>query len=605
MPRIARTLTRLLVAAAVAGAALLAAPLPAPAHASVDDFSYESWDAKYVLDLDAEGRAVARVTETLVPVFPGFDQNRGLVRALPLDYEDSPVPPTGISVTDGSGSPVPFTTEDDGRFRSILVGDDSYVRGRQTYVISYSLRDVVVAASKTKVDEFYWDVLPIERKQRVDSFSLDVEFAPALAKRLTGNAACYTGPSDSKDRCGIEAASPSETTANASVRLSEVAPGSGVTVAIGLEPGTVVQPPNRVPNFWLDWFPAILALGALGCGIASAILVGGLVRRRRFFRGTIVAQYDVPPHLPPLLAANLVGGAKSVLPAEFVHLAVRGATRIEDSPEPESFWSGKKPPAFRLIDPAAASDPLDQRTLAELFSGLAPGQVFQLPKQDSRFAQRMQKLAGGVPAEAKARGYTTTEASRSARILALVGLGLVLVTAPFFVLGIGRPQSLTFGVGALLLASFVLAIIGLAKHRVLTPAGAEAREYLLGVRLFTSVAEADRIRTLQSYTGAERLEESGVNVVQLYERLLPYAMLFGLEKEWGRTLEVRYQEAGVAVPIWYPGLAAHGLTGLDRSLSDMSSSFSSSASYSSSSSGGSSGGGFSGGGGGGGFSGGR
>lgn len=607
MPRIAPTLLRSFAAAALGGLAVAAAlaSTPSPAQASVDDFAYESWDAKYVLDLDAEGRAVARVTETLTPVFPDFDQNRGIVRALPLEYEDAPVPPTGITVTDAAGRRVPFTTEDSGRFRGILVGDDAYVHGRQTYVISYTLRDVVLAASKTRADEFYWDVLPIERQQRVDAFSLDVEFAPTLAKRLTGAAACYTGPAGSEQRCTIESPPASETAATAAVRLSDVEPGSGVTVAIGMEPGTVAQPSNRVPNFWLDRLPAILAFGALGCGIAGAILVGRLVRKRRFFRGTIVAQYDVPPHLPPLLAANLVGGAKSVLPAEFVHLAVRGAARIEDSQQPESIWSGKQPPALRLLDPAAVHDPLDQRTISELFAGLAPGQAFQLPKQDSRFAQRMQKLVGGVPAEAKARGYTTTEASRGARVLGLVALALVLATTPLFVLGIGRPGSLSFGVALLLAVSLVLAIVALAKHRVLTPAGAEAREYLLGVKLFTSVAEADRIRTLQSYTGAERLEDAGVNVVQLYERLLPYAMLFGLEKEWGRVLEVRYQEAGVAVPVWYPGLAAHGLAGLDRSLSDISSSFSSSASYSSSSSGGSSGGGFSGGGGGGGFSGGR
>jgi len=94
-------------------------------------------------------------------------------------------------------------------------------------------------------------------------------------------------------------------------------------------------------------------------------------------------------------------------------------------------------------------------------------------------------------------------------------------------------------------------------------------------------------------------------VVHLYERLLPYAMLFGLEKQWGRVLETRYQEAGMIAPIWYPSLAANGIADLGGSLSRFTSQLSSSASYSSSSSGGSSGGGSSGGGGGGGFSGGR
>ena len=84
---------------AVAAAFLLAVGAT-PANAGVDDFSYESWDAKYELSLDDNDRAVAKVTETLVPVFPDFDQNRGLIRGLPLRYEGAPAAPENISVTD-------------------------------------------------------------------------------------------------------------------------------------------------------------------------------------------------------------------------------------------------------------------------------------------------------------------------------------------------------------------------------------------------------------------------------------------------------------------------------------------------------------------------
>jgi uncharacterized membrane protein len=85
--------------------------------------------------------------------------------------------------------------------------------------------------------------------------------------------------------------------------------------------------------------------------------------------------------------------------------------------------------------------------------------------------------------------------------------------------------------------------------------------------------------------------------VVLYERILPYAMLFNLEKTWNKVLEAVYQEAGVT-PDWYIGTGSFSASDFSKSMSDFSSS-SSSSSSSGSSGGGSSGGGGGGGGGGG------
>lgn len=591
------------LAAMPALSVLLAA---APAHADLDAFAYAEWQTEYALDLDADGRAVAEVTETLVPVFPQHDQNRGIVRALPLTYEDAPAGPEDIRVTDEHGDPVPFSVEEDDRFRAILVGDDSFVHGAQTYVIRYTLHDIVLAADDTDVDEFYWDVLPLERQQPVDEFSLAVTFSEQLAAHLTGNAACYQGTSGSTQPCEIRRAE--RTTGEpATIEVGPLAvpAGSGVTVAVALDPGTVTQPPERIPNFAVDTLPLLTAGGATATSIAGVVAISALKRKRRRHRGTIIAQYDVPDYLPPLIAAPILGNAKHVIPAEFVHLAVRGALRIEDGEKSRGFFSEKSLPTLQLLDPAAAKDPLDHRTIGELFSGGAPGTRFELPTKDEAFASRMQALSAEAGKDATTRGYFTKERSRVALVLGLVTLGLILLSLPLIFWGIGRPSSL--GPLALILAAvgLLFAIAGLVKHRVHTPAGAETREYLLGVELFITVAEADRIRTLQSYTGAERIEDAGINVVQLYERLLPYAMLFGQEKEWGKVLEVAYSQSGIVAPVWYPGLAAGGLAKLDTSLSRFTDQLTSSAGYSSSSSGGSSGGGFSGGGGGGGFSGGR
>ena len=60
----------------------------------------------------------------------------------------------------------------------------------------------------------------------------------------------------------------------------------------------------------------------------------------------------------------------------------------------------------------------------------------------------------------------------------------------------------------------VSAIVAFSRHTVLTPAGAERAEYLLGVREFIRVAEADRLRMLQSAAGAERMAASSFSSIR-------------------------------------------------------------------------------------------
>lgn len=586
-------------------ASLGATLVASPAHADVDDFSYDSWHVSYQLDVDEEGRAVARVSERLVAIFPEFDQNRGIVRALPLRYERADAAPRDISILDAAGKDVPFEVEDDDTFRIILVGDDSFVRGVQTYVISYTLHDVVLTTDDR--DEFYWDVLPIERAQPIAAFSAEFEIAEGLTEELTGATACFTGSAYSTQTCEMSEAQLQPGSTRLVVEPFALPAGSGVTVGIALERGSVVQPPVRLPNPLLDIGPVVVATAALLLGIVAALVVFLERKRRRTHRGVVIAQYEVPDALPPLLAGPIAGETKSTIPAQVVHLAVRGAIRIEDGTKSTGLLGmGKAQPVLRLLDPGRVGDGLDRRTISDIFGSGAAGAAFALPKKDEQFGKKMMALSAEGVTQATKRGYFERVRSRTATQLGaaaiVLGIGAILLTF----IGIARENwltillSLPFGAAAI-----VLGVIGVVKHTMHTQRGAEAREYLTGVREFIRVAEADRMRLLQGHTSAERRSDGSVDVVVLYEKLLPYAMLFGLEKEWGKVLEVAYQETGVVSPVWYPALGVYGLSHLDRSISSFSHSFSSAVSYSSSSSGGTSGGGFSGGGGGGGFSGGR
>ncbi|HET6672166.1 MAG TPA: hypothetical protein VFG92_02220 [Agromyces sp.] len=70
-------------------------------------------------------------------------------------------------------------------------------------------------------------------------------------------------------------------------------------------------------------------------------------------------------------------------------------------------------------------------------------------------------------------------------------------------------------------------------RRFLPPAQAR-REHLEGLRQYLVLAESERMRVLQSPSGAEIIAsdaEPGARF-HLHERLLPYAVLFGVEREW-------------------------------------------------------------------------
>ena len=584
----------------------------ASAHADVQNYRYDSWAVEYEVGVDASGRAVAHVTETITAVFPDYDQNRGIVRGIPEKYQGARLDPRDFTVTDGSGGAVPFEVESEGGFTAVLTGDDSYVHGTTTYVISYTLSDVVLARDDGKADEFYWDLMDFEHAQPVASFTAHITFDDPLAPQLTGDARCYTGTAGSTAQCeiGSDAGSPAAR-ASWSVGAVSLAPYEGVTVAIGLAPGSVTQPAVRLPNPVFERLPVVVAGIALLTGSTALIFAIRLRRKRRSARGTIIAQYEVPASLPPLVAANIVGASPHPVPAEIVHLAVQGAIRIEASEERKGIFGKQPQPTLRVMDPALAADELDKRTLRSVFTKLAPGASREVPRRSETFARAMEKLKSAGVTETRNRGYFEKDRSPIGRVFGTVGISLSIASIVLGLAVLALREAPGWVVAAIVVGSvaLVLSSVGTVRRWVHTRAGAEAREYLLGVREFIRVAEADRIEMLQSVAGAERREFDGVSVVHLYERLLPYAMLFGIQKSWGRVLEVRYAETTGYVPLWVvtssTGRGIAGVTGIESTISSFTSSFTSAASYTSSSSGGSSGGGFAGGGGGGGFSGGR
>ncbi len=148
-------------------------------------------------------------------------------------------------------------------------------------------------------------------------------------------------------------------------------------------------------------------------------------------------------------------------------------------------------------------------------------------------------------------------------------------------------------------------MIKIETYQKRTEKGLTAARYLEGLKLYVKMAESERIKFLQSVDGAD---VSHQGIVKLYEKLLPYAIIFGLEKSWIKEMGKYYEFDDVTTPAWYIGMGAFVASDFSDAISEMNSFAGSSISHSTASDSSSSGsgfssggsGGFSGGGGGGG-----
>lgn len=541
----------------------------------IDDFSFESMDVVYHLARDPDGHATLDVVETMVAIFPDIDQNRGYYRDIPEYYGDSEhgwvsLETQALGVVDENGSDVPYETEYYEDFYSIALGDDSFVRGRQTYVIHYTQRNTSRSFPATEttpaVDEFYWDVNGTGWNQSFGRVSVELRVAPELVPELLGSHACYAGFYYDVQECpsGVDVSEDPDTGEMVyRASASDLVATQTLTIAVGFQPGTFesgdsVIPPSQayddgydgearspVPE-WVVLLLSVLTPIAIIIGVVANLTKGSSQWVRHRATDIVIPQYDSPQtHIQ--MATRLAGQPKRAFAAQVVDLAVRGKLRILDDPDDhrDDF----------VLEFITADDleSFDRDLMAALFgAGAAVGHRFSLTKQSRRFAEKYDEIRKRAEARLVSEGWVTRERrTAGSRVLMVAGMATAslswILTIYVYVV---------HGDGAGLIPSFVAtwggwqALSKSAKTRDLTAKGAELNNYLLGMKDYLELAEAERFRVLQSVTGAERTRidpNDPVALVKLYERLLPWAVMWGIERSWGEVLIA--QAATAAVPL--------------------------------------------------------
>jgi uncharacterized membrane protein YgcG len=589
-----------------AGLALTAAP----ATAGVDDFEFASMTVQYSLSRDADGTARLHVVETLVALFPEYDQNRGIVRDIPTDYGRVD---TGVdirSVTDEAGQAVPYEESRwsdyaGDEYVSLALGTDEFVHGRTTYVIEWTAHDVIGTFDTGQ--EFYWDVNGTGWAQPFGEVSAALVLSPELRAATTGDTACFFGYDSSTERCEIRM-----TDEGAEIVPLALGGYQNVSMVVGFEPGTFREgtPVDKTwPFVVLPW----VLLGVLAAAGLTAVALRRFHWRHAPGRGIIVPEYEGPEELGVMSAAALLGRPAAGFPAQLVKLAVDDIVHLVEDPEEREHRRFR----LDLLDRSAAVHAPDDRALRKLFEKKTKdGASLVLDRKNRRLGDRVASLTAQAKGSLRPAFLSRGERSPLRRVIfwpaLAVLVGAILLAVLCGIEDVGSTLlSITVPV-AIVGSLIVMGFSGKPERR--TEKGTAAYEQLLGLRDYLQLAEADRLRVLQSPEGAVRTRIDPSNpaaVVKLYERLLPWAIVWGVEKQWAAELAAHYGEttppsSSLQFSSGFSSLASLGTTFAASSFATTPPVSSSSGSGgSSSSSGFSSGGGFSGGGGGGGGGGGR
>jgi hypothetical protein len=558
--------------------------------ADTNNFKISLFDVQYDLSRDENNRSVLKTTETIVAEFPNFDQNHGIERALPSKFDGHSTNLKIQSITDSSGMPREYSTDTENDMSVLRIGDpDKYAYGTQTYVLTYTQNDVARYFADSGLDEWYWDTNGTQWKVPIDSLAITYKINDDLVNARVGMPACYRGASGAKGSCSTNEVGDVTYT----VRASNLGIGENITVATGFNKGTFAAYEQtfaeKLTSIWQAVFFITLILGFAGL-IALSVIYSRRMNRLSEL-SIIVTEYIPPKGTSVLVSSKVISVVGSAFAAQLIDFAVRHYIEVIETQE-KSLWKSAQ------YDIKVISDP---QTLLEEEKEILSDMFGSLPKVGDRVS--LKSLTNNM-------AYYLRTADNDKKLTKLVEQTYALrkkspKASKFFY----RWAFVHLIVGILTLSPALLLIAGMIalqgkSIRPLTDKGLDLRRYLLGLTKYIKAAEAERLKFLQGPDTAQKVGESvDINnpgqLVKLYERVLPYAILFGLEKEWSKRLGEFYESTQTR-PDWYSGNAAFNAVIFSSALSNFSTAASYSGGSASSSSSGASGGGSSGGGGGGG-----
>ena len=451
---------------------------------------------------------------------------------------------------------------------SIKIGDpDKTITGEQIYIITYTVKGALTYFSDH--DELYWNATGNEWHIPIAASSAIIHLPENIPSEKI-KASCYSGYTGSTEQNCTVAVKGTTVTINSTKSLQS---SQGLTIVVGFPKGIVsIVEPTEVKAFFSTLLGKITIVSLIIGSIVWYLLLPLWLPIRWWMKGRdpkdstgpVQAWFDLPKTvagrpLTPAETGTVIDENAGIeeISALIVNLAQRGYLKIVE----------KEKNDYEFVKTEDFNDEqlmgFEKAFLNSIFAGK---EVLRL--KEARIADDVQKIQNMLYDQLVTEGYFPENPQKVRNRYAIL-TALAVPTFNFFLL-----------VSA--------AIFGRIMPRK-TLAGVEATHVAKSLRNFL--------------TSQERQLEFQAKNQMMFEKLLPFAIAFGVEKIWAD----RFQDITLQPPAWFvssqPGVfnSQSFTRGLGSSMSAFKSAatpVSSSTGHSSGFSGGSSGGGGGGGGGG-------
>ncbi|MEJ0021290.1 MAG: DUF2207 domain-containing protein [Candidatus Doudnabacteria bacterium] len=464
--------------------------------------------------------------------------HHGIYRDIPVKYNTGlsafNLRLSNIKVSDDQGVPQPFSVSGIGDNMEIKIGDPNVtIAGAHTYIITYDVKRAINFFSDH--DELYWNTLGTDWKVPIGQTSATVEL-PSGIKEQDIQATCFIGAMGSSTLCNSEKAGEIINF----TYTQPLQPGQGMTIVVGWPKGIVTPPGtlSKIKDFLTDNWGFVIPL------LAFIFLLYYWNKKGRDpkDREVIIAEYGPPDNLSPIEVGAIIDGKvdNRDLTAEIIQLAVQGylkITRIEEHSFAASLFASYDYQLDLLKPFDDLENSFDQQLLTGLFDGKQSVKTSDLK---GSFSSKASQIMMDVYKNTVNKGYFSSNPTVIKSLFISVGLAVIvfsIVSAPY--LGnVGLPPNFA-SVFSLILTGLLIIAFGYIMPRR-TEKGVLVRDQIKGLQEYLSVAEADRIR----------FHNAPEKTPAVFEKLLPYAIVLKVEKEWAAQFENIYKQP----PTWYGGV---------------------------------------------------
>jgi len=495
-------------------------------------YSIDRFDAQIRVNRDAS----IDVTETIIAGFVG--SYNGIYRMIPVEYRTS----TGLNWTLG----VTLQSAKD------AAGNDLRTESsRQAHYIKYKIwipgasnatRTIVLRYHATnglrffdEHDELYWNITGDEWEVPIHAAGAEID----LPSNTPGvRAIAFNGVYGSTARDAV-------VSIDGDVVHIAMPQGlgyhEGLTAVVGWNKGAVIEPSaaSKLFAMLLDNWPLFIPILVFAFAFMSWWRRGRDPRQR-----PIAVQYEPPKGMTPAEAGTLLDNSADMrdITATMIDLAVRGQMRIEEHQNPKLFglFGGGTEYSFERLKPVASdySDgmaPHERKVYSGIFLG--HNQVVPLSELKDEFYKELDGIRAAIYDALTASGYYKNRPDKVKNNWSggAVAVGMLVGVGGIYVSKLTMFTPVPFVIAGIL--SFVILILFAQVMPARTGSGTRALEQVLGFEEF--------LRRVES----EHLKRVIIGHPELFDKYLPYAMAFGVEKQFARAFEGIYTEP----PRWYVG----------------------------------------------------